>query len=54
LGEHASVLYVIMPGELVNDFTEIVTHYIHRNYWHRIIAVPAHLPPPAGRTNSEF
>jgi hypothetical protein len=51
LGEQASVLYVIMPGELVNDFTEIITHYIHRNYWSRIIAVPALLPPPAGGAN---
>jgi hypothetical protein len=54
LGEQASVLYVIMPGELVNDFTEIITHYIHRNYWNRIIAVPAHLPPPAGGANSDL
>lgn len=36
-GEQASILYVIMPQELINDFTSIITHYIHREYWHRIV-----------------
>jgi hypothetical protein len=39
LGEHASVVYVIMPKGLLNLFTEIVTHYIHRDYWERIRAM---------------
>jgi len=40
-GDQASVLYVIMPDTLVNEFTSIMTHYIHREYWHRVIIVPA-------------
>ena len=40
-GEQASVLYVIMPESLVNEFTSIMTHYIHRDYWHRVIIVRA-------------
>ena len=38
-GEKASALYVIMPQDLLNDFTSIVTHYLHREYWHRVVAV---------------
>ena len=38
-GERASVLYVIMPQDLLNEFTSIVTHYLHREYWHRVVAV---------------
>ena len=40
-GPQASVLYVIMPEALVNEFTSIMTHYIHREYWHRVIIVRA-------------
>lgn len=38
-GERASALYVIMPQDLLNEFTSIVTHYLHREYWHRVVAV---------------
>ena len=38
-GTQASVLYVIMPEVLVSEFTSIMTHYIHRDYWHRVIIV---------------
>jgi hypothetical protein len=38
-GERASALYVIMPQDLLNEFTSIVTHYMHREYWHRVVAV---------------
>ena len=38
-GERASVLYVILPQDLLNEFTSIVTHYLHREYWHRVVAV---------------
>ena len=47
-GEQASAVYVILPQDLVNEFSSIVTHYIHREYWHRLIAVGAtagHQPP---------
>ncbi|HTY57923.1 MAG TPA: hypothetical protein VMF59_03860 [Bacteroidota bacterium] len=40
-GDQASVLYVIMPEELLAEFTSLVTHYIHREYWHRLIPVGA-------------
>ena len=39
LGERASFVYVMMPQDLVAEFTSIVTHYIHRDYWDRLIAV---------------
>jgi len=39
LGPKASILYVLMSDALVQEFTDIVTHYIHREYWHRIIPV---------------
>jgi len=38
-GEKASALYVILPRDLLNEFTSLVTHYIHREYWHRLVAV---------------
>ena len=37
--EHASRLYVILPEALLGEFTSLITHYIHRDYWHRIITV---------------
>jgi hypothetical protein len=40
LGDRASAVYVIMPAELTADFSDIVSHYIHREYWGRIIGVP--------------
>jgi hypothetical protein len=39
LGEAASRLYVIMPSVLIPEFTNVITHYIHREYWHRVITV---------------
>lgn len=42
-GSQASLLIVLLPQVLVADFTNIVTHYIHRDYWHRIITVPSRL-----------
>ena len=39
LGDRASLVYVMMPEELVSEFTSLVTHYVHRDYWHRLIAV---------------
>jgi len=38
-GDQASILYVMLPPQLIADFTGIITHYIHREYWHRIIPV---------------
>ncbi|MFN0158327.1 MAG: hypothetical protein ACKVRP_09690 [Bacteroidota bacterium] len=38
-GSKASMLYVLMPGELLVDFTAIVTHYVHREYWHRVVPI---------------
>ena len=37
--EHASLLYVILPEALLGEFASLITHYIHRDYWHRIITV---------------
>jgi len=38
-GDRASVVLVMLPSALVHEFTGIVTHYIHREYWHRIVPV---------------
>jgi hypothetical protein len=38
-GEHAARLYVMMPEDLLKEFTGMITHYIHREYWHRIVPV---------------
>jgi hypothetical protein len=38
-GDAASVLYVMIPPPLQQDFNSIITHYIHREYWHRIVTV---------------
>jgi len=35
----ASLLLVLMPGLLVPEFTSMITHYIHREYWHRVVPV---------------
>jgi len=37
--QQASVLYVLLPADLLEEFTSLVTHYIHREYWSRVIPV---------------
>jgi hypothetical protein len=44
LGAQASLVLVLMPPALIPEFTAIITHYIHREYWHRIIPVSSALP----------
>jgi hypothetical protein len=39
LGARASAVYVIMPAELLAEFGDIVSHYVHREYWGRIVGV---------------
>jgi len=39
LREQASVLYVLLPASLLEEFTSLITHYVHREYWHRVIPV---------------
>jgi hypothetical protein len=39
----AAAVYVIFPEELLAEFTGILTHEIHREYWHRIVPVPSRL-----------
>lgn len=43
LKAQASVLYVLLPSSLVEEFTSLITHYIHREYWHRVIPVSSGL-----------
>ncbi len=45
----ASLLLVLMPGLLVPEFTSMITHYIHREYWHRVVPV-AFTPPESQLT----
>ena len=47
-GAQSSVLYVIVPQDLLQEFTSIVTHYIHREYWHRVVGVGATAGSPPG------
>ena len=51
LGPQASLLLVEMPVHLLPEFTSMITHYIHREYWHRIIPV-AYSPGGDGRTTA--
>jgi hypothetical protein len=44
LGPRASLLLVLMKPELIPEFTSILTHYIHRDYWHRVLPVASGLP----------
>lgn len=37
--DQASMMFVMVPESLVQDFTAIITHYIHRDYWHRVVTV---------------
>jgi hypothetical protein len=38
-GTDASLLVVLMPGSIVVNFTNVMTHYIHREYWHRVLTL---------------
>jgi len=42
-GTRAPVLIVLLPPSLVVDFTNIITHYVHRDYWHRVITLTSKL-----------
>ena len=44
-GDQASLLVVLLPPSLIPDFTNIMTHYIHRAYWHRIVPLASRLLP---------
>ncbi len=43
LQDQASVLYVLIPPSLLEEFTSLITHYIHREYWHRVVPVASSL-----------
>ena len=45
-GPAAAAVFVIFPEELLAEFTGILTHEIHPEYWHRIVPVP-YRPPGA-------
>ncbi len=34
-----AVLYIIVPSSHVPEFNTLITHYIHREYWHNIVLV---------------
>lgn len=42
-GDQSSLLVVLLPPSLIPDFTNILTHYIHRDYWYRVITVGSRL-----------
>ncbi len=53
LDTQASLLLVLLPAGLLAEFTSMITHYIHREYWHRIIPV-AYAPLPGEPTRSSL
>lgn len=36
-------LYIITPSNYINDLTSLITHYIHREYWHKITFVSSRI-----------
>ncbi len=44
-GKQASLVLVLMPAALIVEFTAIISHYIHREYWDRIIPVASGVLP---------
>jgi hypothetical protein len=50
-GPSAAAVYVIFPEPLLAEFTGILTHEIHPEYWHRIVPVP--FAPPADGPKTE-
>ncbi|MDE3057748.1 MAG: hypothetical protein KGJ59_07315 [Bacteroidota bacterium] len=34
-----SLVYFMMPASQVADFTAMITHYIHRDYWNNMVIV---------------
>jgi hypothetical protein len=52
LNTRASLLLVLAPATLLPEFTSMITHYIHREYWHRIVPV-AYEPNEEGNRPSE-
>jgi hypothetical protein len=32
-------LYINVPASLVNDLSALIHHYIHREYWYRVVVV---------------
>ncbi len=34
-----SILFVIIPASKVPEFNSLITHYIHRDYWSKIVIV---------------
>lgn len=35
-------LYIIAPSSKIGQLTSLITHYIHREYWHKIVFVSSH------------
>jgi len=33
------LLVILAPSSRLNDLTRLLTHYIHREYWHRLIII---------------
>ncbi|HZY09713.1 MAG TPA: hypothetical protein VFF29_01020 [Bacteroidota bacterium] len=36
-------LFIMIPSAGVNTMTSLITHYIHREYWHRVMIVTSKL-----------
>ena len=32
-------LYIMLPSSRVHEMTALLTHYIHREYWHKVVIV---------------
>ena len=38
-------LLIMVPPSCINDMTSLLTHYIHREYWHRVTIVSSAREP---------
>jgi hypothetical protein len=34
-----ALMYIILPESKIPEFNSLITHYIHRDYWHSIVVV---------------
>jgi hypothetical protein len=41
-----SMLYVLLPPAFLQEFTSLITHYIHRDYWWRVVPVVSRIINP--------
>jgi hypothetical protein len=38
-----AVLFIILPADKIPEFNSLITHYIHRDYWGKIVVVSSQI-----------